>query len=906
MNAPTEEIVKQKTFIAPNPDGSARGELLPVDPSDPDDLREAQEALFDDDEILDYIDRLADYVQNAKQREKLVKRKKTIKLRNYIFGNYLGVVDEFGKWIDKSDEGDGLYYDPETATYIDVLVASITKSRPTIKIIARAKEKIDKREAAAAAQIIFDDARDRLSPAKKIQREVKLHFLSAGEAYRYTYFNPNKPNCGIEEPVFEPKQLTKVETHWFCPACRERGVNSPQDEQSQAGLEPSENQPIEQEIGAIPVNPQAPQQTNDVCPKCSQGKLLSYTRKSAKIQLKKGTQYKNIGDVESEFVDPLQMTVLGSDMDSIGDALAVQRDRMLERCILEDAFNVENLKSTGTPYHLKYLEQQTDIRTSGAFAEVSTEENEFNGREFERLHFQETWLAPVALRFKFKKDTVLKNGKVVRAGMRLKDLFPQGMYFARCGQRRLNLYGQAISNCWSHAVNAIGEDFHGVGEWDLAAIQDQLNEVSSMKMNQLLFDSTTPLIYRSDAVQGGQIRNKFGAQVPVEPTYPKDKSLDDIAKRIEGSRGIPEAYTLAEDLRQRMLNRTGAMTSTGAGMPDIQAVAKTATAYRLWYEHTLGRRGPMLALRAEMEVEQAYQILEMKQAFLCRAALEYVEKECGSEALEWFMKCNIRRDLQIEAVPGSWMPQTESQLKGEFQEFLGILAPIVAAKPELIDRIIAKASELYTAFDVSEHQADTTEAQLRLEKLLKVAEFVESEAEKQGIPTIIMTTTDNVNFNYAPVPPLVEMVMRQTAKGLKIIHVADPSQPPTGFENYPLDLMLDDHKELEKVYIDYLKTAEGRRRSAFTRACLNYIAVAHKKALFAFEREMQRYALAAQEPALEAELIANDAMHDQQLAQNEQLHEQGIRHQGEADVQSMALGAIGQQVAPEENASSSE
>lgn len=888
----------KNAFVAPNPDGGNRGELVPVDKSEPKDR--SSDALRDNEEFIRELNRLASYVDAQGQQSKLEHRRKTVKLRNQICGNYLGFVDDTGKWIDKSDDADGLYYDPETATYVDVLVASIVKSRPVMRARAKQEEKIDKRETAKVAQIILDSSKEN-GGAKKTQKEVKLNLIAAGETYRYTYFNPEKQGHGFDETVYQPFIVGANETIWYCPLCNHNGKVSraaQEEPVTEALIETGEAVEMEnsaeqrfaaalesvEEAGKEPEAEQIP----DSCPNCEFSNLKSFQRKSLNLKLKRGTNYKNIGDVESEFVDPLEMTVFG-ECDSIADALAVQRNRTLPRCVLEDVFEDAELPTIKIPY---YLRKNSDAGTG----ELGNSEGT-GGREFEPLHFQETWLSPaVYSRKKFPQDTRLKNGAVIRKGTRWRDAFPHGLYFARVGEKVVNDYGQAIGDCWSHSVNSVSEGFHGIGEWDLSAMQDQLNEVSSMKMNSLLYDSTSPLVVRSKYLQGGQLKNKFGLIIPVGDDYPLEHDINNIARRVPTSPGIPEAYSLAEDLRSRMVNRTGAMTSQSGGMADMQAVSKTATGYQLWYEHTLGRRAPMLALRAEMEVEQAYQILELKQKYWCAAMLEFAEKETGAEAVKWFLNCDIRRDIVIEIVPDSWMPQTETQKKVEFREFLEIIAPLIEAKPEIVDGILSKVSDLYRSFDLTEHQSDTTEAQIRIERIFEIAEFVEKSAERMQIPSALPEQNPQTGtFALVPNPYLINAVMNNAAQVLKIVHAENDS-----FKSYPVDLMFDDHAEFEKVYTKYLKTGEGRRASGFVRACVNHLAIAHRKASFELLREIKRLGLAAEEPQMQAEQVMANAAHQQQLSENEDVHAQALEQQGEAQMQQMAIGAIGQSLIPQQ------
>lgn len=906
-------MINQQLQNKTNPDGSAKRELVPFNANDERDLYDASASLLNSKEFIADLHSLADSVEGMHYEERRLRRRKTVKLRNYIAGNYLGYVDDSGRFVDKSDKGDGLYYDTEVGTYVEVLLASISKARPTIKITAMNENDIRQREIARVAQIEWEMIRERFSDPKKLQKEIKFNFIAAGETYRYTFFNQSLENCGYDKKTYNPKLVGKNESVTVCLDCKASGREEMEEPAENEALEiesPEQESPQHEWLEEIA--PESGEETeenetensqlqeSDACASCGSPKIFRYTRRQNKIEIEEGREYQQIGDADCDFIDALEMNVVTQDgCDDIGDALAVQRNRLIPRCVLLDAFEIENLPSTEIPYYLRY-KIRSQSSTAYLYENGGGIEKELSS-EFEEIHYQETWLSTkVYSRKKFGQDTQLRNGSVIPKGTKYTDVFPHGICFARAGRTPLNLYGQAVKECLTHAVNSVGENFHGIGEWDLSAQGDQLNEIQSMKMNSLLKDSTSPLIVRGEYLEGGQLQNKFGAIAYVKTGTAKELRTGDIASRIEPSPGIPEAYNLANDLRSRMQNRVGAMTSTGAAGADMEAVAKTASAYRLWYEHTLGRRGPMLALRAALETEQAWQVLGLKQKYHPPAMFARSSEEVSDEAVMWFLDSNLKRDIKIEVVPDSWMPQTESQKKLEFREFLDIIAPIVAAKPELIDGILKKTGEMYRSFDLTDHISDSTEAQIRLEKLLDIAGYIEQRAANMNIPLFVPSPQNTP----LPNPRLIEMAMAKTAQILKIVHTGEDEL----FALYPLDVMFDDHKEFEKVYKDHLVTPQGRRASVFVRACINHLAIAHKKAGFDYVRRMKELENATQLPDLEAEMIADEAMnnqkmkqteqmHEQSLKQNEDVHEQSLRHDGERQIQTGGIQMIGDAIA---------
>lgn len=827
--------------IAKNSDERKPGALVPVKTNPPKEKREFAKA-------DDYLNNIADYAQKYKDDDRMERLRTIVKMRNYCIGNQIGIVSDNGVWINKKSEGDGIYFDPQLATFIDMTVSQIVKSKPKYVVKAKAEQRIEKREGAKCAEILLKNWLAKNTTAKKLQKEVKWNYLLAGEAYRYTFFDPNKEGYGIPTPVYNQKQLKpKSKAIWVCPICTKNGE--------------VEDQPIQGEIEGAPT-PEQPAQPPKMCDECGV-KADIIDPKEQDAQVLAGYQYKNIGDCDSDFPDVLEMTVIGAD-DDIKDALVVQRDRIIPRCVLEMLFPDKVIETTTIPKALEYQQ---------ALASKQEQSDTYNGTEqFENLHFQETWLNPAVYHaYVFPCDTRLANGETIPRGTKAIDLFPKGLYYARCGKTILNLYEQAIRDCWVHSVNSIGADFHGVGEWDLMELQDQKNETRSMQLNSLFLDSTSPLMFRSQYTDGGKFPNKFGALVPLKDV-PNEIKLADVAARVPHSGGVPEAYALDEKLESSMQQRIGAFTTSGDA-PDVKAMG-TATGIAAVNEHTIGRRAPMLQLRAEMEIEQGYQILELRQKYWVSEMYASIAKEIGADAIEWFRKLDIRRDIEITVEAESWMPQTDAQKRMDFQEYLQLAMPFAQADPEKQKMLLQKAGEIYRGFDLDNYQSDETEARVRLEKLIEIAERTE-----QAAPV-----TDESGF---PIPEAVASVLAETAQEVKIVTL--PTDP---MAHAPLDVTLDRHEQFFNVYTDWFKSSEGREKSLFTRAVVRTLCQLHTKAQALQAGEAMANEVMAQAPAMEAQAaMQSQQMAQQQEAQNAQMEQENALN-AEAEEKEMGIQAI--------------
>lgn len=783
------------------PDADAQA-LVPMDADASTDYKN----LLENQSFNEFLNKIGDYATGQSNSSAMWdRRRKTVILRKYILGYFFGIYDKQKGFVSGKEEGDGIYFDPQTPTAIDNLVASLVKTKPQKKCEARSgDEQIDKKQAAHVAEKLLQMDDDQDFTPKKQQREWKWNLLAAGETYRITYFNTQKQGCGIDEEMFEQKQIEQGESALHCALCDTVGADE-----------------------------------SGKCPQCGNPQMDEFEPRQTTISIHKGSQFKQIGDVDWDVPDALEMTVIG-ETDSISEALIVMRDRMIPACVLEDALGVSDLPQTDVPESLSYKQLFADKPGAGEFAPMRL------------VHYQEFWVAPALVAsYKFPKGTMLQGGEIPE-GTKGKEIFENGLYFSRTKKKVREVFPQAIGECLSHAANSLGESFHGQGEWDLIELQDQATEAKSMKMNSMLLDSTQPLLVREGYTDTENFENKFGLVVPVSQDFPLERDLSSLMGRVPAGRAPQEAYELGQEIKGEIQQREGTF-STQSDAPDIKAMG-TATGIDAITEQAVGRRGPALQLYAQMEVEQAYQKLELRQKYWCKKMYQPIAKELGGDAVDWFMKCNIRQDINISVVPGSWMPRTQTQQEDGLQKYLSIAGPIIAAKgdPKAMDDVLRKANELFGAgIDMDDMETQSIEAQIRLDKLREVGSFAESQFGEYLYNPDGSISDEAIGLAY-----------QHTADLLKLSHA--PADNTDIFAVLPLDVMFDTHSEFEEAYTDWLRTADGRAASDFIRTLVRQLADYHVQAESYRQMKLKQYANLTQLPDLQASLVENEAMASQQ------------------------------------------
>lgn len=758
-----------------------------------------------------FLNQVADFADaQANSTFAWERRRQTVGLRKRILGEYYGIYDtRSGVWASGKNEGDGIYYDPTVATFIDDLVSKLVKSRPKLVCKARNPDLIDKREAAKLAEKLLGLDDELTFTPKRQQREWKTNLLCGGETYRITYFNPGKDGSGFDQDKREPVEIEGGDEAHYCALCDGTSVSD-----------------------------------DGNCATCGNPQVDSIVAQSTTVMVKKGTEFKQVGDVDYDIPDCLEMTVIG-ETDDVSEALIVMRDRVIARCVLEDALGQKIDAEPSIPARLRYKQLFADSANNYKYGGSS---GQASMREFDLLHYQELWVAPAVYASQtLPKDTQLKGGGVAKAGAKYREAFPDGMYFSRIKQDIYNLYPQSTSECLSHAANSLGEGFHGRGEWDLNELGDQMTEAKSLKFNSAMNDSVSVLLIREGAADLNDFENKPGQMIPVSEDL-KDTQLDNIAYRVEGGSLPTEVYGLSDELKGQAQQRVGAF-NTETDAPDIRAMG-TATGVNALSQNSLGRRGPALELYGQMFVDQAYQKLQLRKNYWPKKMYAQVASDLGDDAVKWFMDCDLKQDIIISVVPDSWMPQLDNQEQSNMQAFMSMFGQVLAAKGDmaLIDDLVRKGMQVFdTGLDLGDYEQESVEAQIRLDKLQDVASFTESQfGDKLYDPQTGDVITQALTLCY-----------QQTATLLKIKHEQADAQDI--FYSLPIDVMFDDHKEFESSYSDWLRTAEGRAASPFVRLLVRQLAEYHVQAEAYRQLKMNQYSKVPQTADLQSDIVAQKA-----------------------------------------------
>lgn len=819
---------EQNANIAPSP--LVRGGLVPVEPKP---TVKPQKQFVP---LPQFLLNTGKHIDGIDQSEELDRLRMVVKLRKFYIGDQIGSFSRKSNeplvWKRRGKDAP-LYVDPQLSFHVDTNLAQIVKSRPQIDVAARSPEQVNKTEAARYAKALYEDVQREMLRASFMQREGK-HLLLGGEAYRNTYFSREVEGTEVRVPVSEPKTVQPTASIYECPYCDHADKL---DDATKGAIE----------AGAF------------ACPACGYAKVAIVAAEPFDASVITGYKDVPAGDVFCESPDPLEMKASNYAY-TIKDSPYLTRDRLIMRGVLETVFKRTDIPSSTIPIRLQWqkdLKNETQGAGQADESFTDTSEKTTGGEQFELLHFKEVWLDPCLYNaYVFEEEAKLPDGTVIAKDTKLIDLktkkgsFSDGLYFCSVGNMVLDIYPQDKARHWTHCCYLQGDGFHGMGLNHLVPLQEQRNELRSLQFASVMRDSVSQTLVRTAWLDGGKLPNKPGAVVPVV-NIPDEAPLKAAVDRVQSGTGVPEAYSLDEVLSNSMTNLSGASSLSNAGnAPDIKALG-TATGVMASQENSNTRIGPPLQLIAEMQVEQAYQILELRQANWPEEMYKSFDHKIGGDAGRWFRESSIRRDFRIEVIEGSWIPQSETRARVDFDAYLRIALPFAGQDPQFAKQMLKKAGDLYGRdLNIEDYNTDRVEAQIRLERLKEVAAFLENES--------------GVSVYDADGSPALSMVELALEKSDLI-----PEKP----NNY-VDVLWDRHDQYQDAYTSWLKTSAGREASPYVRAVISKCAERHISAATEQASLMKAEQMKTLIPEKQAELVANEAENAQQMEFADAAHQQ--------------------------------
>ena len=794
------------------------GALAPRNPNEPKDRLEQERAeeRVTAPKLHAYLNRTLDSIANLDQSENLKIHNTMIRAVAYYDGRCDGQIRN-GEWVDNSPiTGEILPKDNEVKRQVDKLQMEMCRGRIEYHPEAVNKFSAEMREAAQFAERRIRVNQDRIETEPFIQRE-NMSLLLKTWALRYTFFDQDADS---QEKTVEMRAMRQMTAGSQMQVCRTCGITK----------------------------------TEPVCPNCgdTEAKVLSSPDSEG---IKTEQSQKSAGRVVTVQPDAtmVQLDLNGRDVES---SSFVRWRLVLRRCDWEAFFPNTRIPSSDESTEARHRAENQNQPSQSNWG-VSSEYSS-GGDQFEKIEGELVWLDPkVYQRYVNKETETLGNGRTLPAGTKYVEQYPSGCCVARIGKTILDVFPSNKNKCWTMCVYGLREHaLHGSGITALLGLQDIINEENAAIIASHIYGAAGRELIRSGAIQGGQLPALD--QVAYIDAPPDVMNIAQwAAGRIQPNPLTGDVYGFREAVRGSLQDAAGTSSLSLQGAADIKALG-TATGVEASRDQAVGRMIPNRKLQASMGTDWIKQVLDLErehyspEMFLEMAGKcdEKGEIEYTERGVRAFFECEVRNDLIITPVEGSWMPTTAAQERANAAGFAQAVSQV--KDPQLISVL---APSFGVDFSVDEWGAAQRNASMRLEEYARVSKIVSG-------------------GGYTASPEMVQVVLANIREWARV------------------DPLMDDHPAFRDFYQDWWISDEGRNADSLLRLVVKTVHGLHlNKGMVAQAQEQSAASIAAKAPEMAMQEQMANQQKDQQAAETAQADDQGK--------QDVVTQAIGQQMLKE-------
>lgn len=588
-------------------------------------------------------------------------KKTMLKSRKYFAGQQYGTVNNDLAWMDfEKRAGEVVYPENVYVAHIQTSLMELSRGETRLNFTYAAEESRLGELVCKLAEARYKVHRQRQFPPNKMTQE-NLSLLLNGIAIRYTYVKWEENKRGEKIPIFKDMKMDGEAQFKVCSVCGAPAEETPQHEL----MESPEYEKTEHGMG----------ENEDMCQNCGSTTftLLSSPSYSGKVI----SGYENQKCAESQWivVDPM-----GCWFDLHATSLQDSPYFIWKQAIVTDVLQAQypDLKIEAGIQSRELKESVNQSASTAIQAMGFSEKSDKSLSEFEQ-----GWFEPALYKnYTLKADVKLRSGAVIPAGTKLGDVFPDGLYIAKSGDKILDLWNEDKNTKFTAAawVTQLGT-LLGLGTSMLHDQQDRLNDLSNLIMQSAMNDSFSKEFVNAQYIDPTNIPTDPTERAVVTNLPDGAKIVGSVIDRMPPASLTSDAYALPEAIQMTMQMQAGTFSATGSGMPDLKAAQNTYSGMQLYRDITVGRFYPMLSVRAdELDAKQAYQFLENDKKYLTPKEWEKFAGDYGAEAVRAFLACDLKKDLLITVVPESFMPSTPAQKLMKTQgylEILGVAAPLM-------------------------------------------------------------------------------------------------------------------------------------------------------------------------------------------------------------------------------------
>lgn len=803
--------LEKNVVLEPDHDGA--GSLVPRDPERDFDGEASERRRLDEipEGLSKFINGLWERCQSQNSTEWLHAKQVMIKARKYFDGKQNGYVNSNLEWQEYEVRPNEVYYTDNIYTpHIQTALMEISRGRTELIFSHTAPDSKRGENIAKIAKARYATHRKRLFNSIITQQE-NLSLLLNGLAARYTFYSKDRKKSE-KIPVIKEKEYEE-EGPMVCSMC----------------MSPMKG---------------------EVCGHCGNEEAVKMENKG-RAKVLEGYDFVPSGRSNFVSVDPLGLQFFMAAV-SVADTPYIIWNQVAFKDVLQSKYPNITITEGIESRELRYKHQADTHGPNQSEAMLASETSDDTVAEF-----QQGWFDYELYCHRYvPEDVQLRDGRILRAGTKLGDAFPDGMYVARNGDKILDLWNENKNEKWTIApyVTRLGT-MVGAGTAIALSNQDIKNDLRNYQMQSAFHDAFRRMFVNPSLIDPDNIPNDPTEMAVTNDIPDGQKIVGWGIDVLPGSQLTPEVYKIEEMVEQSVQNQLGTFSPGGAGAPDLKAVQDTATGLELYREMTVGRFAPMLEMRANaLDKEQAYQLLLMDQKYLTPQQWERLKGDYGAMAVKEFLECDLREELLIEVAYESYMPQSNALRLRKSMEYINLAGVMMqmGISPEseygaYVSNLLGQPQEMI----VFDKEYDKAYAMIQMFK-----EISDAIVEQYGdIPSH--------DFRNDPVAAELAMVVIRNAE-------------------YQIDPEMDSHPALIDSYKDWWVKDEGRMASNLLKATVALVTQMH---LDAMQAQVQQE-MAEQQAMMQQQQEQQMAMDDQVRQQDrEDAMMEGLANIAESDAQ---------------------
>lgn len=757
-----------------------------------------------------FLSGLRHRISNENRYVDLQRVRKWKRNTDFYIGNQVGHDDErTGYWIpDEIDPDNPVYVNNQYGYFVRSVASQWTRANTTFNIKARHSDDYQAKGAARVGGVVIDDWFSRRWGAEERQLEGKYAQLT-GNYFRGFWWS-EKSDCAVWVPKTESINIAGEQEGYLCDECGTGG-------------------PLSQEPGVMNVsnaafgNAMPPLADDGSCPSCGSNNVSSFGLPGMSIEAVTGHQQIDGGDVYAEPIDPMEMKLHLHARKYETSPYGVRR-RLFLRDILQDAYpHVEIGDASNSDLILMYQRALEASNGNNTYSILNDSWVEEMGM------FEEVWLEPAMYSYYITPETI--NGEYNFApNTKLVEQYPKGCWLAFVGEKLVDIAEESKTDRIVHGrFDIVPNSVWGRGQDDGVTQNEQLNETESLWYEIILNLASKMTVYNPYKIDPEEITGNPRDLIQLQNAIQDESPGQYIWQSQPG--GAPPDVPAYLETKKRNMQSMFASFATVSGEGDVDV--KTATGMAILRDQAIQQFGPMLELKAGVDVKTAQIVMKFYQKHWLGTRFYYTKGAYDDNEGTYFEKADIQGDFLITAKEGSYMPRSDAERRATAME--AVEKGVFALPPKLRRFLL---DEMGISFEIDDVAPDYRKQKMEIKRLEELLPHALQAWAEEGQPPMLAPDGQMI-MEPMPNPMIVEYLAKQIP-----VEIAQSRSIPG------MGISIDKNPVHIECVDEYLLTDAGMKAHPLIRAALMLHMQQHIDA-----EAMTRQFLAMQEMKSQAPLM---------------------------------------------------